>query len=314
MPRHCSAAGCCTRDTRETRTRGISFHRLPKKDNPRRGLWLANCRRLDPSGQGLWDPASEYIYFCSKHFEENCFELVGISGYHRLKEGAVPTIFESFSKLRRASKTKSQGFHPGSPDLARLRRRRRRCSAGLPPPPPVNSTLVNGPPPGDVPCFPGEELPDPEGPAPPESLPALPPSPAPSGLVSPFSDLLEPLAPHGDEASCATPPSLEREPSPSAARPVSPSAYMLRLPPPAGAYIQNEHSYQVGSALLWKRRAEAALDALDKAQRQLQACKRREQRLRLRIARLQQERVREKRAQADARQAPKEHPQGFEMQ
>ncbi|CAM9110164.1 unnamed protein product, partial [Bubo scandiacus] len=50
---------------------------------------------------------------------------------------------------------------------------------------------------------------------------------------------------------------------------------MLRLPPPAGAYIQSEHSYQVGSALLWKRRAEAALDALDKAQRQLQACKRR---------------------------------------
>lgn len=94
---------------------------------------------------------------------------------------------------------------------------------------------------------------------------------------------------------------------------------MLRLPPPAGAYIQNEHSYQVGSALLWKRRAEAALDALDKAQRQLQACKRREQRLRLRLTKLQQERVREerareKRAQADARQTLKEHVQDFAMQ
>ena len=87
---------------------------------------------------------------------------------------------------------------------------------------------------------------------------------------------------------------------------------MLRLPPPAGAYIQSEHSYQVGSALLWKRRAEAALDALDKAQRQLQACKRREQRLRL--TKLQQERAREKRAQAEARQTLREHVQDFAMQ
>ncbi|CAN0018233.1 unnamed protein product [Bubo scandiacus] len=79
---------------------------------------------------------------------------------------------------------------------------------------------------------------------------------------------------------------------------------MLRLPPPAGAYIQSEHSYQVGSALLWKRRAEAALDALDKAQRQLQACKRREQRLRLRVGELQ----RERRGPPEARRPPKEPP------
>uniref|UniRef100_A0A8C6EMH5 THAP domain-containing protein 7-like n=1 Tax=Marmota marmota marmota TaxID=9994 RepID=A0A8C6EMH5_MARMA len=109
MPRLCSAGGCCTRDSRETRNRGISFHRLPKKDNPRRSLWLANCQRLDPSGQGLWDPASEYIYFCSKHFEENCFGLVGI----RLKEGAVPTISESFSKLHWITKTKGPSFPSG---------------------------------------------------------------------------------------------------------------------------------------------------------------------------------------------------------
>ncbi|XP_047416412.1 THAP domain-containing protein 7 isoform X3 [Sciurus carolinensis] len=256
MPRHCSAAGCCTRDTRETRNRGISFHRLPKKDNPRRSLWLANCQRLDPSGQGLWDPASEYIYFCSKHFEENCFELVGIS----CPENRGPTT-------------------PFSP-----------------------------PPPADVTCFPVEEA------SAPATLPASPSGRLEPGLSSPFSDLLGPLGAQADEAGCSAQPSPEQQPSPLEPRPISPSAYMLRLPPPAGAYIQNEHSYQVGSALLWKRRAEAALDALDKAQRQLQACKRREQRLRLRLTKLQQERAREKRAQADARQTLKEHVQDFAMQ
>lgn len=139
----------------------------------------------------------------------------------------------------------------------------------------------------------------------PATLPASPAVRLEPGLNSPFSDL-GPLGAQADEA--------ERHPCPLEPRPTSPSAYMLRLPPPAGAYIQSEHSYQVGSALLWKRRAEAALDALDKAQRQLQACKRREQRLRLRLTKLQQERAREKRAQADARQTLKDHVQDFAMQ
>ncbi|XP_006875873.1 PREDICTED: THAP domain-containing protein 7 [Chrysochloris asiatica] len=307
MPRHCSAAGCCTRDTRETRNRGISFHRLPKKDNPRRGLWLANCQRLDPSGQGLWDPASEYIYFCSKHFEDNCFELVGISGYHRLKEGAVPTIFESFFKSRRVSKTKGRGYPPAPPNLSRLQRCRKRCSEGRGPTSPFST-----PPTADFLYFPLEEA------SAPAALVTSPAGRLEPGLSSAFSDLLGPLGAQADEAGCSVQPSLEREPQrqpcPLEPRPISPSAYMLRLPPPAGAYIQNEHSYQVGSALLWKRRAEAALDALDKAQRQLQACKRREQRLRLRLTKLQQERAREKRAQADACQTLKEHVQDFAKQ
>ncbi|XP_037679374.1 THAP domain-containing protein 7 isoform X1 [Choloepus didactylus] len=232
-------------------------------------------------------------------------------GYHRLKEGAVPTIFESFSKLRRTAKTKGHGYPPGPPDISRLRRCRKRCPESRGP-----TALFSPPPPADVPCFPVEEA------SVPVASPASPAGRLEPGLGSPFSDLLGPLGAQADEAGCSTQPSPEREPerepeqqpSPLAPRPVSPSAYMLRLPPPAGAYIQNEHSYQVGSALLWKRRAEAALDALDKAQRQLQACKRREQRLRLRLTKLQQELAREKRAQADARQTLKEHVQDFAMQ
>ncbi|KAK2510462.1 hypothetical protein Q9233_017718 [Columba guinea] len=81
--------------------------RLPKKDNPRRALWLENSRRRDASGEGRWDPASKYIYFCSQHFEKSCFEIVGFSGYHRLKEGAVPTVFESATpRPPRATKLK----------------------------------------------------------------------------------------------------------------------------------------------------------------------------------------------------------------
>ncbi|KAI6060115.1 THAP domain-containing protein 7 [Aix galericulata] len=288
MPRHCSAAGCCTRDTRETRNRGISFHRLPKKDNPRRALWLENSRRRDASGEGRWDPASKYIYFCSQHFEKSCFEIVGFSGYHRLKEGAVPTVFESTSpKTPRDTKPKLPPPDSDTPKPPRATGKWKQDPATSPPDPPFST---------DVSCFPREGE-DPGG------VPALP---GPLGARGPLPDTL--LVATGDEEATDTPALPEGAP-PAPPRPVSPSLYMLRLPPPAGAYIQSEHSYQVGSALLWKRRAEAALDALDKAQRQLQACKRREQRLRLRVGELQ----RERRAPPEGRRVPKEPPpQGAE--
>ncbi|KAJ6654839.1 hypothetical protein lerEdw1_006528 [Lerista edwardsae] len=269
--------------------------RLPK-DNPRRAVWLENCRRKDMSGQGLWDPASKYVYFCSKHFEKSCFELVGTSGYHRLKEGVVPTIFELHAKPRRKAKL-------GSP---RLGKRQQKQSCGSCPDEESASLCM------DISCFPTQELPSP-GAAPtsgePRNQPLLP-GPEPDSLVT-LTDIPLEQSPAATGQEEASPSPALPEPVGDPSHPVSLSLYMLRLPPPAGAYIQNEHSYQVGSALLWKRRAEAALDALGKAQRQLQACRRREQRLRLRICELQRER---RPHSADAHRRLKEHVQVFELQ
>uniref|UniRef100_A0A669QAW9 THAP domain containing 7 n=1 Tax=Phasianus colchicus TaxID=9054 RepID=A0A669QAW9_PHACC len=229
MPRHCSAAGCCTRDTRETRSRGISFHRLPKKDNPRRALWLENSRRRDASGEGRWDPASKYIYFCSQHFEKSCFEIVGFSGYHRLKEGAVPTVFESTSpRPPRTTKPRPPPPDADTPKPPRgVTRKWRRDPPTSSPDPPFST---------DVSCFPREGE-DPAG------VPALP---GPSGARGHLPDTL--LVTTEDEETITLP---EEDP-PGPSRPVSPSLYMLRLPPPAGAYIQSEHSYQ-GTARIWRQ-------------------------------------------------------------
>lgn len=164
----------------------------------------------------------------------------------------------------------------------------------------------------DISCFPTQELPSPVA-APtsgePRSQPVL--SEPESDSLAPLSDIPPDQSPAATGQEEASPSPALPEPVGDPSTPVSLSLYMLRLPPPAGAYIQNEHSYQVGSALLWKRRAEAALDALGKAQRQLQACRRREQRLRLRICELQHER---RPHSADTHRRLKEHLQVFELQ
>ncbi|XP_068856460.1 THAP domain-containing protein 7-like [Aphelocoma coerulescens] len=300
MPRHCSAAGCCTRDTRDTRGRGISFHRLPRKDDPRRVQWLENSRRRDPSGEGRWDPTSKYIYFCSQHFESSCFEVVGYSGYHRLKEGAVPTVFAvGPSRPPRTPRPKPPLADSDPPKPLRNARKWKRDPLPSPPAPPF---------PSDVSCFPRDTK-DP-GPPPAGDHGGVPALPGPSGAIP---ETL--LVATGDEEATTTPALPEGAPPAPAAPagppgPPSPSLFMLRLPPRAGSYIQSEHSYQVGSALLWKRRAEAALDALDKAQRQLQAGKRREQRLRLRLAELQ----RERRGVPEPRRSPKDPPGPVEVE
>ncbi|XP_029440516.1 THAP domain-containing protein 7 isoform X2 [Rhinatrema bivittatum] len=324
MPRHCSAIGCTTRDTRETRNRGISFHRLPKKDNPRRIAWLENCRRTDPSGEGVWDPSSEYVYFCSKHFEKICFEVVGLSGYHRLKETAVPTIFDAFVKPRTAAKARTQNLVLEDARAVRTRKRPAVLQVQMPElPDPASTAFIGGkavmgasPRTTDIShlhnlCEDCERIFGNTAPAEGSEATAVEPATHPSTTLENGQEAGPPL-----DCVIEPPPAAESEAASAtrSQRPVSPSTYMLRLPPPPGSYIQSEHSYHVGSALLWKRRAEAALDALDKAQRQLQACKRREQRLRLRFYALQQERAREKRGQTDVRERLKEHLQVFALE
>uniref|UniRef100_A0A8C5N0N1 THAP domain containing 7 n=1 Tax=Leptobrachium leishanense TaxID=445787 RepID=A0A8C5N0N1_9ANUR len=339
MPRHCSALGCTSRDSSQTRGNSISFHRLPRKDDPRRNIWIANCQRTDPSGKGLWRPSSDYVYFCSKHFDKSCFEIVGTSGYHRLKEDAVPTIFLPFTKIRKATKSKQK--RKTGKNTKVKGKRKRPLQRKL-----VSSLSENADPEEDMGIdtrrydnYPTPNVVNFHGLCP-ENV-DIPVDTAPSeGAIATTADhqthpeaMLEDMevasvingaiSDHSLDSSNVTAEmtsgismdtnaSAEKEVEPT--RPVSPSVYMLRHPQPPGAYIQHEHSYHVGNALLWKKRAEAALEALSKVQRQLEACRRREQRLRLRISALQQEHVRERRVQTDVREKLKEHLQVFELQ
>ncbi|XP_005720971.1 THAP domain-containing protein 7 isoform X2 [Pundamilia nyererei] len=249
MPRHCSAGGCKSRDNHETRNAGVTFHKLPK-GAARRNLWISNCHRADS-----WDPQTDFVYFCSKHFPPESFELSGSSGIRRLKEDAVPTLFDfpPAAKHKRAGRQQKEdnipvrkSSHSGAQDGPHQEINQRHTAEEPTVEKSVSSTEETT---QDMPGFSQET----------------------SGL--------EQLS------------QQELGPPPPESRPVSPSRYMRRLPPPPGFYLSKEHSYAQLCPLLWRRRYDQVVDCLEKALRQLHAARRRESRLRSTVLGLRDKRL-----------------------
>ncbi|KAK3508417.1 hypothetical protein QTP70_028156 [Hemibagrus guttatus] len=256
MPRHCSATGCKSRDNKEARLAGVTFHRLPKKGNPRRTTWIVNARRKGPGGKGLWEPQSDYIYFCSKHFTPDSFELSGVSGYRRLKDDAVPMLVEILPGQKgKSSRGKTQNEDR---QLSTTSRADKESSDGKETQ--IKVALVH--------------IVQNEGA---ERIKIT--KEEHQNETSPLSLPLQEPAPDQPPELPSTPP--------------SPSRYMRRLPPPPGFYLAKEHSYAQLCPLEWRKRYEKATDNLEKALRLLRAARRRENRLRLTLLRLQENRLKQ---------------------
>ena len=88
----------CTNDSKTSKEKEISYHRLPK-DKKLSKIWIEKTKRLNP-------PKRQSCYVCSEHFEPQCFnqlfkfELTGQKDKKTLTPGAVPTIFK-FKKEKR---------------------------------------------------------------------------------------------------------------------------------------------------------------------------------------------------------------------
>ena len=86
MPNYCVAVGC-----KNTAKKGseYSFHRFPHQNPNLLKKWVhAICRKQ-------WKP-TKHSFICSDHFHESCFVIRPGAEGRRLKDDAVPSIFQTF--------------------------------------------------------------------------------------------------------------------------------------------------------------------------------------------------------------------------
>lgn len=95
----CVAAGCSL-----TYKHGVSLFHFPK-DPALKKKWIDQVRRT----RDKWEPTDNSV-LCSKHFEDDCFELdskfakaMGLKRKVRLRPNASPTLFEKPASLKRKS-------------------------------------------------------------------------------------------------------------------------------------------------------------------------------------------------------------------
>ena len=86
MPNYCVAVGC-----KNTAKKGseYSFHCFPHQNTNLLKKWVhAICRKQ-------WKP-TKHSFICSDHFHESCFVIRPGAEGRRLKDDAVPSIFQTF--------------------------------------------------------------------------------------------------------------------------------------------------------------------------------------------------------------------------
>ena len=86
MPNYCVAVGC-----KNTAKKGseYSFHRFPHQNPNLLKKWVHAIRRKQ------WKP-TKHSFICSDHFHESCFVIRPGAEGQRLKDDAVPSIFQTF--------------------------------------------------------------------------------------------------------------------------------------------------------------------------------------------------------------------------